>query len=143
MDYFQKYLKYKTKYLNLKNQENKFTMSGGGPSITKPTLYLFKSETCPYCIRIKSLWEKLQNNSELQKKNIDFVTYDNILNKDKMNIFGAIKGYPTIMFQVDNNTVKEYQGKRDEQSIISFININIKIVEDSKKPQMTKLSKKI
>jgi len=124
MDYNEKYLKFKAKYLKLKsimdkNNANKIVMSGGGSktSKTSKTLYLFKAEWCPHCRMFKETWQNLE--TELKDK-LKFVTYDSKVDSDKIESYG-IKGYPTIILSVGNKAV-EYVGPRDEQSLKEFIN---------------------
>jgi thiol-disulfide isomerase/thioredoxin len=131
MDYYQKYLKYKSKYLNLKKflseQSEQSEQSGesvknmlrGGSSIEKTQVYLFKAEWCPHCKSFKSTWEKLQK--ELNEK-YEFITVDSDKDKKIIEKWG-IKGFPTIIKKVGENA-KEYVGPRDEESVKKFIEEN-------------------
>ena len=49
--YYKKYLMYKTKYLNLKYNQN-----GGGNKIN---VILFKADWCGHCIKFKPNWKKI------------------------------------------------------------------------------------
>ena len=120
MDYNNKYLKYKAKYLKLKSLEQKQVkiMNGGGNSPTINVIYLFKADWCGHCKAFKSVWESLQENL---KDKINFVTYDNEKNSDEIKKFG-VEGFPTIILK-NNNKAIEYVGPRDEQSLIEFINM--------------------
>jgi len=112
MSNYDKYLKYKQKYLNLKKLENKL-MKGGS---NKPELYLFKADWCGHCNRFKPTWNDLKSNYNKIKYN----EFDADENKDIMKKFN-IKGFPTIMLKHDNKMI-EYNGDRDINSILTFIN---------------------
>jgi thiol-disulfide isomerase/thioredoxin len=134
MDYQDKYLKYKSKYLKLKELEdsqnnrisltnlsklssnivrNSFNMMGGS---SKNTLYLMKAEWCPHCVAFKPIWNKLQD--EL-KDLINFKTLDSEKDKEEIKTYN-IDGFPTIIFRVGDKSY-EYVGPRDEQGIKDFI----------------------
>lgn len=117
MDFYKKYLKYKSKYLNLNNLKNQINQSGGASN--KTTIYLFKAEWCPHCVSFKKTWKDLQ---EKYKTKYDFVTYDSDKDKDIIEKWN-ISGFPTIMKKEGNN-VKEYVGPRDEESVKTFIESN-------------------
>lgn len=121
MDFYKKYLKYKSKYLNLVNTKNQKIQMGGAKASNddKTTIYLFKAEWCPHCVSFKKTWKDLQ---EIYKNKYNFVTYDS--DKDKVIIEKwKISGFPTIMKKQGNN-VKEYVGPRDEESVKTFIESN-------------------
>jgi thiol-disulfide isomerase/thioredoxin len=115
MDFDKKYLKYKSKYLKLKNFRNNINQSGGA-SNEKKEIYLFKAEWCPHCVSFKKTWQSLQDKL---KDKYTFVTFDS--DKDKASIEKwKIGGFPTIIKRV-GNTMKEYVGPRDEESVKTFI----------------------
>lgn len=115
MDYFQKYQKYKSKYLNLLNSHNQI----GGKS--SKDLYLFKAEWCGHCKAFKDDWNKLQNDSELKNK-INFITMD--ANQDAAHIKEwNIDGYPTIILK-SGNKATEYSGPHKIDAIKEFISKN-------------------
>jgi len=117
--YYQKYLKYKTKYYNLKSF-SKNNQSGGKNSNDKQNeVFLFKADWCGHCKGFKSTWDKLSN--ELGSK-YSFITLDADADKDKINNW-QIQGFPTIIKKVGNNAT-EYVGSRDEQSVREFIETN-------------------
>jgi thiol-disulfide isomerase/thioredoxin len=120
MDYNKKYLKYKAKYIKLKNiidtNENQKIMLGGKNN-TKNTINLFKADWCPHCNQFKPVWSKLQN--EFGSK-LNFVTYDSTENADEIKKY-KIEGFPTLILQTGNKAI-EYVGPRDEFSIKEFIN---------------------
>ena len=111
-NYTEKYLKYKTKYVNLKKIIN---LKGG--SEEKNTIFLIKADWCGHCKQFKSTWEKLNNNNN----NVKFVTLDGDKdqNKIKQNNFNVL-GYPTILFKSKNKVI-EYNGNRDYDSVHEFI----------------------
>lgn len=100
MSYYEKYLKYKNKYNQLKGN-----MIGGGYNTT---VKLFKAEWCGHCQSFKNTWENLQKEG---LENVNFVTYDANTHKEEIKQHN-INGYPTIMI---NNS--EYNGKRDLHNI--------------------------
>jgi len=113
-----KYLKYKTKYFNLKKMHTLINQNGGDAKDTneKKQIYLFKAEWCGHCRGFKPIWEKIKDDL---KNKYDFVTVDADKDKnliDKWNI----QGFPTIIKKVGDNA-KEYVGERDEQSVKTFI----------------------
>jgi thioredoxin-like negative regulator of GroEL len=114
MDYKLKYLKYKQKYLSLKNYNQ---LGGSG----KPNLYLFKAEWCKHCKNFKDTWEKLQHNKTLKEK-VNFITVDHA-DSHKFKDFN-IEGYPTILL-VNNNKKVEFNEQRNESNVINFIDKHI------------------
>jgi len=113
MDYSKKYLKYKSKYLKLKSTS---IQTGGASNSEKKEIYLFKAEWCPHCVAFKKTWQSLQ---EKMKDKYKFITFDS--DKDKQSIEKwDIKGFPTII-KKEGNTMKEYVGPRDEESVEVFI----------------------
>jgi thiol-disulfide isomerase/thioredoxin len=109
-----KYLKYKTKYIKLKNKLNNIEMFGGSNS--NKTIYLFKAEWCGYCNMFKSVWTQLQND---YKNKAVFITYDADKNRNELSKYD-IEGFPTIILQIGNKTI-EYRGNRDLNSLKNFI----------------------
>ena len=107
MSYYEKYLKYKTKYLNLKA---KHEMRGGNDK----TLILFKADWCGHCNKFKPVWEKLQ-----QTEKIKFVTYDADQHKNEVKSF-QVQGFPTLLLKRGNEAI-EYTGGRDLNSLKEFI----------------------
>jgi thiol-disulfide isomerase/thioredoxin len=109
-----KYLKYKKKYLSLKNKN----MIGG---FDKPKIVLFKADWCGHCKMFMPVWTKLQ---EDYKRTIKFITYDSEVHKDQINKMN-VQGYPTIHI-LQNGGREEYIGERTyeglEEKIKKIIN---------------------
>jgi thiol-disulfide isomerase/thioredoxin len=112
MDYEQKYLKYKSKYLQLKNNLN--FQTGGGDD--KPIVSLFKSEQCGHCKNFKPNW------NDLQTKHPDVATYQTFDSQNNNLKFAAnnINGVPTIL-KTYNNETTEYQGDRSVDDLVNWI----------------------
>lgn len=118
--YYLKYLKYKSKYLNLRTKKvssSNFKMLGGGKG--KIEIYLFKADWCPHCRGFKPIWDKLA--SELKSK-YEFITVDADKDKDIIEKW-KIQGFPTII-KKEGDKATEYIGPRDEMSVKEFINSN-------------------
>ena len=121
MNYQEKYLKYKAKYLKLKSQEkslnNNLIMTGGGNNKQNtPTLFLFKAEWCPHCKVFKNTWDDLKKN--MQSK-VNFVMFDSEQNSAQIKEFN-IEGFPTLILKTGTKAI-EYVGPRDFQSVKEFI----------------------
>ncbi len=105
-DFKEKYIKYKQKYLLLKNK----TMIGGA---SKSELVLYKANWCGHCKMFMPVWDKLQQNYKDTK--VKFTTYDSEKHKDhieKMNI----QGFPTIHI-MKGGSIEEYNGDRTYESL--------------------------
>jgi len=142
--YQEKYLKYKEKYLNLKNSlifksemsgrglikekvyvaknynniKNKksYNLRGGG----KRKLILFKADWCGHCQAFKPVWNQVQK--ELKQDNLEFVTLDS--EKDEKTIKKYdIKGFPTIILETGDKKI-EFQGMRNLEAIQYFLQDN-------------------
>ena len=132
MDYFQKYQKYKTKYLNKKvimmdggsnaliSNDN---INGGGSN--KLDLILFKAEWCGHCKNFKSIWNQLEADEDLNKKN-NFILKDADADKEEIRKLN-IQGYPTLMLNNRNNELIEYEGEHTFDKIKAFLIVNIKL----------------
>lgn len=110
IDFKTKYLMYKSKYLNLKNN---MKQSGGG----KDNIILFKSENCGHCQRFKPTWNILQQQFA---GNHNFITYDYKENPEKIEEY-KIEGFPTIYRESGNNKYI-FEGERNIDNLISFLN---------------------
>ena len=115
MDYKERFLKYKNKYL----AEKMKLMSGG--AIEKPKIMLFKADWCGHCKSFKGVWDQLSKNSGLD---VEFITYDSEKDKELFKQY-SISGFPTLLFKNGNRLI-EYNNDRDYDSIRDFIAGQIK-----------------
>ena len=119
--YYQKYLKYKNKYITLKNVQA-VTQIGGSKEISSSKeisdreIYLFKADWCPHGVGFKPDWEKLQKNFGQKYK---FITYDGDKDKDKVAEW-KVQGFPTIMVKKEKE-ILEYLGPNEYNSVLDFI----------------------
>lgn len=116
MDINYKYLKYKTKYLNLKKEDGQ---KGGGELAV---IILYKAEWCGHCKQFKSEWERLTNMNEFKNK-IKFETVDADSQADKVEA-AEVTGFPTILLRTGNKIIT-YNKDRDADSLAIFINEHI------------------
>lgn len=115
--YYEKYLKYKTKYLNLKLiVPNK--QLGAGNSNNKPIIYLFKSDTCGHCKSFMPTWESLVD--ELGSKYKFTIIDANDSKNDEITKKYNINGVPTIIKSVKNQDFI-FNGERDLESLKQFV----------------------
>lgn len=114
INYTEKYLKYKTKYLNLKSRST-IKQTGGGP---KPEIYLFKATWCGHCKQFAPIWDALQNDTDLKSKYV-FKTIDSDADKQTIKDW-KIEGFPTIIKKDGNNAI-EYVGDRTADAVKSFL----------------------
>ena len=135
MDNYDKYLKYKIKYLKLKKLNN-INQTGGSNEkenfyfgqnsvddmkSTKPTIYLFKASWCGHCKQFRETWNSLGNTFS---KDINFITYDSDKNTKEMKEW-KIKGYPTLIVRT-GTTAKEYNEDRNIDNLVTYIKSLIK-----------------
>ena len=112
---YDKYLKYKLKYISLKKS---IDMKGGG----KTELMLFKADWCGFCKRFTPVWNTLKNMDQYKNK-FEFTMYDEKKNK-KENEEHKIQGYPTLLVK-NNNNIEEYSGPKEMEHMIEFLdNLN-------------------
>jgi thiol-disulfide isomerase/thioredoxin len=125
-NYKEKYMKYKMKYLQLKNISNNNIQLGGGNELS---LNLFKADWCGHCQNFKPVWEELKKNKIIDNKPIEYIEYND---KDKAKwekTNTGINGYPTIILKVGQKVgtkVIEYNGPRTVDDIIKFIKSYVK-----------------
>ncbi len=115
-NYFEKYIKYKNKYIELQKTKAS-NQSGGSSNIdeSKTNIILFKADWCGHCKAFKPTWDEIKKKYS-SKYNI--VTFDANKNEDKIGDYG-ITGYPTIKIQ-NKDTIVEYNGERTINDIIEF-----------------------
>lgn len=110
-DYKKKYLKYKSKYLNLKL--NKQT----GGSDKKSTLTVFKSATCPACINyMNDLSKDVEDIAD--KYNVKYKVWELTENKNEPPI--QFEYVPTLALKVNGKHIK-FEGSRSKEAIENFI----------------------
>ena len=117
-DYRSKYLKYKKKYLVLKQVEKSMTGGGNQESSESPEVYLFKAEWCGHCKAFKPVWNEL---NKKYKSKYTFKTFDADANKNDMQKW-QIQGFPTIMLKNKDGQVIEFRGSRDIETLSDFLN---------------------
>ena len=113
-NYYQKYLKYKNKYITLKNSQINNQLGGGKKGDRE--VYLFKAEWCPHCVGFKPTWEKLQTDLKSKYK---FITYDGDVDKTKVKEW-QVEGFPTIIVKKGKEAL-EYLGPNEYNSVKDFI----------------------
>lgn len=112
--YDKKYLKYKAKYLALKNEIENKTMVGGG---NKVNIILFKADWCGHCKRFKPVWDTLHKKFESK---FNFITFDADKDANMLEQY-KVDGFPTILFK-DGVHVKPYEGSRDFEDLDTVLN---------------------
>lgn len=132
--YYDKYLKYKHKYLTLKNI---ITQSGGSTFCTnsnypyqninmvgggsdKKRLILLKAEWCGHCQAFKEEWNKIK--SELESDDLEIITFDSDKDKKMMEKY-QVKGFPTILLE-NKNKIFEFKGIRNLEAVKNFLKDN-------------------
>ena len=113
--YHAKYLKYKSKYLTLKNKNK---MVGGG---NKPTIYFFKLEGCGPCINFQPVWDELINTDLKDHVNFELhETKHNVVNKDLDNMKNKynVQSFPSI---VSKDNKEHYKGDRTIEALTNWI----------------------
>jgi thiol-disulfide isomerase/thioredoxin len=121
VDNYNKYLKYKEKYLRLKTRcdSRKVKMPnilmGGGSTKEKEVLF-FSMDGCPHCENFKPEWDKLKqkykNKYDLREINAN----------DKENESWKINSFPTIIVKKGNEAM-EHMGKNDFITVSKFIEL--------------------
>jgi thiol-disulfide isomerase/thioredoxin len=111
MNYEQKYLKYKSKYLSLKNKKS---MSGGGNEKTK--VILFKADWCGHCKHFKPTWEAV---SKQYNNKYEFIVYDADKQRDKFEEY-KVDAFPTVMVK-NGDKLMNYDGDRSVDDFTNFI----------------------
>lgn len=121
--FYEKYLKYKIKYLELKSIKEEMSPDSQseppaqtGGSSNKMSIMLFKAEWCGHCKNFMPIWNKLKDS---YSKKFNFLTYDSEKDKDYMSEMG-INGYPTIMIK-EGDTIEPYNGPREYDALVSIL----------------------
>jgi len=109
--YYQKYQKYKIKYLNAK----KINQTGGS-SNKAIDLYFFKADWCGHCKNFRETWNAL---ADKFNDKINFISYDSDKDQKKIKEW-RVEGFPTLIYR-KGTTATEYNGDRDINSLINFI----------------------
>ena len=129
VDYTNKYLKYKNRYLKDKKEGRSvldyFFSDNNISNHSGYAMVLVKSDSCGHCINFKDAWNTISRNRENTCK---FISYDVSKDMDKIDKLGRnIVGVPEIMMiSLENgNPVKNshevYEGNRKSSSLDSFI----------------------
>lgn len=113
-DYLNKYIKYKTKYFNLKAGLVN-TQIGGLHDMAD--VMLFKAEWCGHCKQFKPTWDKLQS---VFNKKFNFITYDSDKDTDMLKKYN-IDGFPTIIIK-NGSDLMPYEGGRDIETLTDYLN---------------------
>ena len=114
--YYQKYIKYKTKYNNLKIQLNK--QKGGGNQDTD--VYFFKANWCGHCKNFSPTWDALEKDLG-SKYTFNTVDVDKKENKALLQKYEKyIQGYPTIIKKT-GDTISLFNGERNVHNVREFI----------------------
>ena len=105
-------------YNNNNNDLDYDKMIKSGPAFIK--IY---SPNCGHCVRMQEAWDKLENNEDLKKEDINVIE---ILVDTTNNIESASGkadlGLPTIRYVNKNGkTWKEYEGNRETEDMVKFI----------------------
>jgi thiol-disulfide isomerase/thioredoxin len=113
---------YINSYLESYENNNAFELTSVSQIQTnKPTVILAYAEWCPHCETILPIWNKVCKNYEnsssvlvtqIEEKNPNFKTFK--------KTYGEINSFPTII-SVKNGISEEFEGDRDEESMISFV----------------------
>ncbi len=111
MNYEQKYLKYKSKYLYLKNNK---PMSGGGNEKNK--IILFKADWCGHCKNFKPTWDAI---SKQFNNKYEFIVYDADNQTDKFKEY-KVDAFPTVLVKNGDNIIS-YEGDRTFDDFNNFL----------------------
>jgi len=109
--YQEKYLKYKFKYIKLKQNINSKIMVGGA----NKTLTLIKADWCGHCKQFKHIWEELPKHI----KNVNFKLLDSDKNEKEIKKYDIL-GYPSIFLEIGDKKIP-YDGERTVSGISKFI----------------------
>ena len=103
IDYRAKYLKYKSKYLTLKNSHK---MVGGGENSEEPRVIFFKLYGCGPCNRFKPVWDDLINKDKEKKEDEKLKVNFELITNNTDELEGKLKELET---KLNNTTDKSKQ----------------------------------
>ena len=118
--YYDKYLKYKNKYIKLQNMKGGNMKGGNMKGAGKShNIFLFKASWCGACKNFIPTWNKLEQAFEKIDK-IKFTTYDADEDPAVMKEWD-IQGFPTIMIETSSDKYEEVND-RDFILLQNYIN---------------------
>lgn len=85
--------------------KNKFSKIDKFTAINNNTLYYFYSTWCPYCNEFSKEWEQYKNKIAQNNININIIEVNNCENNELCTKYN-IEGFPTLIFQLENNFIK-------------------------------------
>lgn len=109
------------KFVKIDNNNNASDydkMIKSGPAFIK--IY---SPNCGHCVRMQEAWDKLENNEDLKKEDINVIEIlVDTTNSIKSASGKADLGLPTIRYVNKNGkTWREYEGNRETEDMVNFI----------------------
>jgi thiol-disulfide isomerase/thioredoxin len=120
---YNKYLKYKKKYLQIKAMQN--VQQGGSDddffnevkiNENFPSIYLFKANWCGHCKNFRETWNALANK---YSSKMNFILYDSDKNKKSLKEW-RVNSFPTIILRKGTKAT-EHNGDRDINTMIPVI----------------------
>ncbi len=121
------------------NKFNKLINKNG-----KIAVVIFHATWCGHCIEFGKYWNEIKKKSKSIKKHILLARVEEkMLNSIKIN--NNIKGFPTITLFNSGKKIKDYNGIRDTENFIKFLNDNAKSIKHkiNKKVNTKKIAKKL
>jgi thiol-disulfide isomerase/thioredoxin len=88
-------------------------------NINNPSLILFHADWCGHCKTFMPIWDKFKN--QINTKNYNIIQIES--KNPFTNKIQVLQGYPSV-FYINNNKAIEYNGDRNVNSLINFINKN-------------------
>jgi thiol-disulfide isomerase/thioredoxin len=112
--YHDKYLKYKSKYLALKNS---YKMVGGAD---KPSVLFFKLEGCGPCKMFQNIWNSLMNDTKLKEKvNLKKIEHGKNDHQEFRQKY-KVESFPTIIYD-DGDKGLRFEGERTVENLTKWI----------------------
>ncbi|KAL7575888.1 hypothetical protein ACA910_003200 [Epithemia clementina (nom. ined.)] len=90
----------------------------------------FYQPWCGHCTRMKPDWDKLAENADASV----FIADVNCSDEDELCSENGVGGYPTIKVFKDGE-VEDYQGPRDFEGLMDYVNENLAALCDVAKPE--------